>query len=257
MAADQGHATAQFNLGYMYENGIGVQEDSVQAARWYRLAEANGDPNAQSALSRIPVGIPVEPKRLINCTPHDVDMSFAPSPRGVPAASGVSRAPRRIRAVDLWSRVIVDISQDPPDWVLDALGVGSWSFLRRNLTINCFKPLQTALWECAIRQQQPDVADALIRLFRTAFAKIYVGADHHLKQILETTGIYQRICERKVQSGVPDFNRLSRQLVNLVLGDCDNPKHAVRIVALERGLLAYYATLMKALAGLQITNIED
>ena len=42
LAADQGHADAQHNLGWMYANGEGVPEDDAEAARWYRLAADQG-----------------------------------------------------------------------------------------------------------------------------------------------------------------------------------------------------------------------
>ncbi len=35
-AADQGHASAQFNLGSMYERGRGVPQDDAAALKWYR-----------------------------------------------------------------------------------------------------------------------------------------------------------------------------------------------------------------------------
>ena len=47
LAADQGDADAQFNLGLMYKNGEGVSRDAVEAARLYRLAADQGDADAQ------------------------------------------------------------------------------------------------------------------------------------------------------------------------------------------------------------------
>ncbi len=47
LAADQGHATAQFNLGVMYFKGEGVPQDVAEAVRWYRLAADQGDASAQ------------------------------------------------------------------------------------------------------------------------------------------------------------------------------------------------------------------
>jgi len=41
-AAEQGHARAQYNLGQMYEEGNGVAEDLVQADLWFGLAAENG-----------------------------------------------------------------------------------------------------------------------------------------------------------------------------------------------------------------------
>ena len=37
-AAEQGDATAQFNLGAMYEDGRGVPQDFIQAHKWLNLA---------------------------------------------------------------------------------------------------------------------------------------------------------------------------------------------------------------------------
>ena len=45
--AAQGNAGAQLNLGYMYDNGYGVQQDYGEAIKWYRLAAAQGSDRAQ------------------------------------------------------------------------------------------------------------------------------------------------------------------------------------------------------------------
>ena len=37
-AAEQGHASAQFNLGVMYDGGQGVLQDYAAAVKWYRRA---------------------------------------------------------------------------------------------------------------------------------------------------------------------------------------------------------------------------
>ena len=50
LAADQGHASAQYNLGYMYDSGDGVPKDAVQAVSWYRKAAEQGLASAQSNL---------------------------------------------------------------------------------------------------------------------------------------------------------------------------------------------------------------
>ena len=42
-AAKQGHARAQFNLGFMYANGSGVEQSDSLAMRWYGRAAAQGD----------------------------------------------------------------------------------------------------------------------------------------------------------------------------------------------------------------------
>jgi TPR repeat protein len=50
LAAEQGHASAQSNLGVMYKNGQGVIQDYQEAVKWYRLAAEQGYANAQSNL---------------------------------------------------------------------------------------------------------------------------------------------------------------------------------------------------------------
>ena len=48
--AEQGDATAQCNLGYMYANGRGVAKDYYEAVKWYRLSAEQGNAQAQSNL---------------------------------------------------------------------------------------------------------------------------------------------------------------------------------------------------------------
>jgi TPR repeat protein len=48
--AEHGNATAQYNLGLIYENGRGVPQDPVNAVKWYRMAAEQGHANAQNNL---------------------------------------------------------------------------------------------------------------------------------------------------------------------------------------------------------------
>ena len=50
LAAEQGRASAQNNLGVMYENGLGIPQDETEAVRWYRLAADQGLADAQHNL---------------------------------------------------------------------------------------------------------------------------------------------------------------------------------------------------------------
>jgi len=52
LAAEQGYAKAQFDLGSAYEFGEGVPKDNKVAFRWYRLAAFKGLADAQYALSK-------------------------------------------------------------------------------------------------------------------------------------------------------------------------------------------------------------
>ena len=48
--ANHGNSIAQSNLGVMYENGLGVAQDYIEAVNWYRKAAEQGDSGAQSNL---------------------------------------------------------------------------------------------------------------------------------------------------------------------------------------------------------------
>ncbi len=45
--AEQGSASAQYNLGVIYENGQGVPQNYKQAIKWYLLSAKQGDVGAQ------------------------------------------------------------------------------------------------------------------------------------------------------------------------------------------------------------------
>lgn len=51
LAAEQGHAEAQYFLGIMYGDGSGVRQDHAEAVRWYRQAAEQGYANAQNKLA--------------------------------------------------------------------------------------------------------------------------------------------------------------------------------------------------------------
>jgi TPR repeat protein len=50
-AAEKGHADSQFNLGLMYEQGIGVSKDEKEAIVWYRKSAVQGNVFAQYNLA--------------------------------------------------------------------------------------------------------------------------------------------------------------------------------------------------------------
>ena len=53
MAAEQGHAKAQYNLGTMYYNGEGMPQDYAMAREFFRVAAEQGHAGAQKILRRI------------------------------------------------------------------------------------------------------------------------------------------------------------------------------------------------------------
>ncbi len=52
-AARQGDAEAQFNLGRIYHDGIGVKQNNTEAADWYRRAAKQGHGEAQNRLGML------------------------------------------------------------------------------------------------------------------------------------------------------------------------------------------------------------
>ena len=51
--AEQGDASAQYNLGIMYAFGKGVPQNYTQAMDWYKKAAAQGDADAQYNLAQM------------------------------------------------------------------------------------------------------------------------------------------------------------------------------------------------------------
>ena len=52
-AAEQGYTTAQYNLGVMYDEGRGVVQNDAEAATWYRRAAEQGHVQAQYTLGQM------------------------------------------------------------------------------------------------------------------------------------------------------------------------------------------------------------
>lgn len=51
--AEKGNVDAQFNLGLLYENGLGVPQDGATAVLWYRRAAEQNDRVAQAYLGEM------------------------------------------------------------------------------------------------------------------------------------------------------------------------------------------------------------
>ncbi len=81
-AADQGYADAQFNLGWLYENGLGVGKDNDRAKVWYQKAADQGNLGAQSGLQRL----------QSQQNPSERTASSSPSPITTPQEQGLTPA---------------------------------------------------------------------------------------------------------------------------------------------------------------------
>lgn len=61
----RGHQSAQYNLGVLYSIGLGVDQDDVEASKWFRRAAERGLPAAQMRLGTAYLegkGVPEDPK---------------------------------------------------------------------------------------------------------------------------------------------------------------------------------------------------
>ncbi|HTP35071.1 MAG TPA: tetratricopeptide repeat protein [Candidatus Acidoferrales bacterium] len=82
-AADAGQAEAQFDLGLLYAQGLGVQRDLTVAAQWYLKAAEQGNAEAQFALGQMYSrgwGIPRDMADAIRW----IQMANAPDAEGPP-----------------------------------------------------------------------------------------------------------------------------------------------------------------------------
>ena len=86
LAADQGHALAQCNLGMMYHDGTGVPQDYTEAVRLFQLAADQGLAMAQSNLG-VPHKNGTGSRRT---TPRQCGCTGSPSTRGTPRRSPTS-----------------------------------------------------------------------------------------------------------------------------------------------------------------------
>jgi hypothetical protein len=51
LAAQQGNASAQYDIAYAYKDGIGIPANAAEAVRWFREAAGNGNTSAQAELT--------------------------------------------------------------------------------------------------------------------------------------------------------------------------------------------------------------
>jgi TPR repeat protein len=53
MAAQQGRPEAEFKVGYLYEQGLGVAQNKPSAIAWYQKSSQQGYPDARDALKAL------------------------------------------------------------------------------------------------------------------------------------------------------------------------------------------------------------
>lgn len=78
LAAQQGDADAQYNLGDCYYNGTGVTQDYEEAKKWFEKAAAQGNEAAKTLLSTLPATVQVQNNEITLLTEKIVTQSGIP-----------------------------------------------------------------------------------------------------------------------------------------------------------------------------------
>ena len=76
-AAEQGLADAQYNLGWCYRSGTGIDKDEQRAVEWYQKAAEQGNTVAQNTLGvcyDYGIGVEKDKKRQLNCFKKQLKM---------------------------------------------------------------------------------------------------------------------------------------------------------------------------------------
>jgi len=109
-AAENGHARAQQNLGAMYEEGAGVIQDYGEAAKWYRFAAAGGNVNAKLNLGvMLESGVPGMPLNIVRA---HMWYNLAASQGSVEAAKFRDEA-----ALDMSREQVAEAQQLAQEWL--------------------------------------------------------------------------------------------------------------------------------------------
>ena len=83
MAADQGDAKAQYNLGVMYYEGKGVPQNTSEALRWLHKAQVQGDERAKQGIELI-----MQAMRETRASQQTNNLSMPPPPSASPVPIG-------------------------------------------------------------------------------------------------------------------------------------------------------------------------
>jgi hypothetical protein len=80
VAAEAGDVEAQYNLGVMYDQGLGARQDYGEAAKWYRKSAEQGFPDAQFNLGAMHYsgqGVPKDPSEAARWYARAAQQGFA------------------------------------------------------------------------------------------------------------------------------------------------------------------------------------
>ena len=109
MAAAQGSTEAAFELGWAFENGLGVPRDPITAARWYNTAIEAGNVNAINNLGYLyanGAGVPRDETRAVEMYRQAADQGVAAAMAnlGWMLENGIGTAQNAYEAIDWYHR---------------------------------------------------------------------------------------------------------------------------------------------------------
>ena len=115
--AGQDDAWAQFNLGWMYEEGRGVAQSDVEATKWYRRAARRGNARAQHSLGwmyRNGRGVPQNDAEAVKWHRWAAEQGYVPAQYslGWCAKEGIGMAQDHVEAYKWYSLAISGFSSN-------------------------------------------------------------------------------------------------------------------------------------------------
>ena len=112
--ARRGHRLAQFNVGLMYQHGLGVEPNLTEAVKWYGQAAENGDAQAQRTIGDL----------HIDGIWGQVDHAAAAQWYEMAAAQGDAEAQRKLGALYLHGRGVAQDRDAAVTWLRRAAAQG-------------------------------------------------------------------------------------------------------------------------------------
>ncbi|KAF9376691.1 hypothetical protein BGX21_003415, partial [Mortierella sp. AD011] len=107
-AADQGHAYAQCSLGFMHHKGYGVAQSYSKALEWYRKAADQGNPTAQCCVGNIydfAHGVPRDPSKAFIWYQKSANQGYTNAQVSLANMYSDSSMPQdKRKAVEWWRR---------------------------------------------------------------------------------------------------------------------------------------------------------
>jgi len=75
-AAKEGNVSAQYNIGCMFKNGEGTQQDLSKALQWFRYAKQNGHEKSENEIKEVEEAIKLEEKALSTVTAQTLKSEY-------------------------------------------------------------------------------------------------------------------------------------------------------------------------------------